>query len=177
MQKNKLEFSKAPISVAIVLLTALAIFSYLQTRAPQNPEREYAEINFVFDGDTFKIKEETGEFKTIRLIGVDTPEVQSQYRNEECFGPEASKFAREAFLGAQVELLKDPLTDNLDKFERYLRNLKLEDGRLISEILLENGYATVYEPANFAKKEEFRKLEERAREADLGLWGACTHLE
>ena len=159
-----------------IALMALAIFAVIlvgNTKSDIQTAKEFGQINFVYDGDTFRVRTDSGELKTLRIIGADSPEIQSQYRDEQCFGKEASKFALENFQGKRVELIKDSITPDKDEYDRHLRYLKLETGEYISEILIKNGYAKVYQGANFENKEFFIELENQARQSNLGLWAQC----
>ncbi|MDP3881215.1 MAG: thermonuclease family protein [bacterium] len=160
------------IALALLFLFVLALSNYADK--PSQELSEFGEINFVYDGDTFRVKTDAGELKTVRIIGADSPEIQSQYRNQQCFGEEASKFAHEQFFAKRVELIKDPFTSDKDKYDRYLRYLKLETGEYISEILIKNGYAKVYQGADFENKGIFTALEQQAKQSKLGLWAACS---
>jgi micrococcal nuclease len=106
----------------------------------------------------------------VRLILVDTPEVHGA---TECYGAEASAFV-EGLLpaGAYVELERD--VSETDRFDRLLRYVYLEDGRMLNELLLEQGYAYVVEfPPDTRHLDAFRDLEETARDEGRGRWSAC----
>jgi len=97
------KFQKAAIALVLAIAVLFLLANY--ATAPEQSQVEFGEINYVYDGDTFEVKTETGELKTVRIIGADTPELQGPYRDKECYGPEASKFAQENFLGKKVYYL------------------------------------------------------------------------
>lgn len=169
--KRKNLQQKALTAFALTVLALILLANYAM--APAQNTAEFGEINFVYDGDTYRVKTSAGKLKTVRIIGADSPEVQSPYRDEQCFGPEASEFARENFLGKRVELVKDPFTKDKDQYGRFLRYLKLETGDYISQILINEGLARVYLPANFEEKENFLELEKEAQNQNLGIWKHC----
>lgn len=124
----------------------------------------------VIDGDTIKV-DFGGQIETVRLIGIDTPEIPSPYHSEEeCFGREAAQYARELLEKQSVYLIKDPMQSNRDKYNRLLRYVFLEDGTLINAKLIKDGYAFnyIYQPFQFMK--QFDYLEKQAKENRTGLW-------
>ena len=132
----------------------------------------------VVDGDTLHVNVD-GEDVTIRLIGIDTPETVKTDSPIECFGPEASDFAKSVLDGQQVTLEFDESQGRTDKYGRTLAYVWVEladgDRALMNLAAVEGGYAEEkqYGPTPFAWQAEFRRAEEGARAADLGLWGAC----
>ena len=135
--------------------------------APSGPET--ASVLRVIDGDTIEVTLR-GETPSVRLLLVDTPEV---YGGEECYGPEASAYVSSLLPeGSELRLERD-ITD-VDFFGRLLRYVYLADGRMLNELLVEGGYATVYRfPSDVRHEQRLRDAEDRAREAGAGLWTAC----
>ena len=130
---------------------------------------ETARVSRVIDGDTIEVTLR-GETPSVRLLLVDTPEVHG---GEECYGPEASAYVSSLLAeGSEVRLERD-VTD-VDFFGRLLRYVYLADGRMLNELLVEGGYATVYRfPSDVRHEQRLRDAEDRAREAGAGLWTAC----
>lgn len=59
-----------------------------------------------------------------------------------------------------------------DVFQRLLRYVWLEDGRMVNMILVEEGYAQAATyPPDVKHAEEFVRLAREARDARRGLWG------
>ena len=130
---------------------------------------ETARVSRVIDGDTIEVTLR-GETPSVRLLLVDTPEVHG---GEECYGPEASAYVSSLLAeGSEVRLERD-VTD-ADFFGRLLRYVYLADGRMLNELLVEGGYATVYPyGSDVLHEQRLRDAEARAREAGAGLWTAC----
>jgi micrococcal nuclease len=129
-----------------------------------------ATVTDVVDGDTIKTRFH-GDIITVRLIGVDSPEVAGPYTSTECFGPRASQFATKVLDGQRVRLEFD--VDELDRFGRTLAYVWLGD-RLFNEQLVSEGFATVATfPPNVAYIDRFRSAQREARAHDRGLWGQC----
>jgi endonuclease YncB( thermonuclease family) len=124
----------------------------------------------VIDGDTIKV-DIAGEMETVRLIGIDTPEIAgSRNSQDDYFGPEAAQYTKQLLENRPVYLIPDPMNSNRDKYNRLLRYVFLEDGTLVNAKLIAEGYAYnyMYEPFQFAK--QFDYLEKQAKEKQLGLW-------
>jgi micrococcal nuclease len=125
----------------------------------------------VVDGDTLHVRRH-GRDVTIRLIGVDTPEVDWYGGEAECYGARAGRFTRRLLGGRRVGLEFD--RDRLDPYDRTLAYVFLEDGRMVNKLLVRGGYATVtIYPPNDRHEAELRSAEDAAVEAGAGLWSAC----
>jgi len=70
-------------------------------------------------------------------------------------------------MGKTVTAIADP-DDVYDKYGRFLGNIIMEDGRSLNEELVAAGLAWHYK--YYSDDEELAELEEKAREAKLGLW-------
>ena len=112
---------------------------------------------------------------TVRLIGIDTPEVFVDAGEEpECFGPEASAFTAELLPpGTVVRLVRDVVgRDDYDRLLAYVR--RADDGRLVNLALVEHGFAAPLSiPPNTAYAARFVAAATAAEAAGVGLWGAC----
>jgi len=129
-------------------------------------------VTAVIDGDTIRVGEGWRR-TTVRLIGVDTPEVAHGERRGEPFGPEATEFTRRALAGRRVRLEVQP-HDQIDAYGRLLAYVFLEDGTLFNRELVRQGYARAYTRFQFAYREEFRRLEAEARAAGRGMWATVA---
>jgi endonuclease YncB( thermonuclease family) len=123
----------------------------------------------IIDGDTL-VASKNGAEETVRLIGVDTPEifVNGQQVND----PQAVaalEYAKAALTGRYAELELD--IEERDQYGRLLAYIWL-DGIMLNKVLLENGIASVATyPPNVKYLEEFTALESIAKEKKLGIWG------
>src|SRR4051812_9874016 len=52
--------------------------------------RQPATVTSVVDGDTIKVRLDSGQTITVRLIGMDTPEIHHPTKPVQCFGQEAA---------------------------------------------------------------------------------------
>jgi len=126
----------------------------------------YARVTKVTDGDTIHLS----GLGSTRLIGIDTPEV---YGGEECFGREASAFARRLLpLGTRVRYRVG--VEQRDRYGRLLAYVWLPDGRMLNRVLVAEGYAEPLTiPPNVDFADAFRRAARSARAAGAGLWQAC----
>jgi len=133
---------------------------------------KYFKIVKVVDGDTVDIDMPDGNYQTtrIRLWGIDTPETKNDRTGVMYFGPEASKFTGELCLGKNTAVLLDKISPTRDKYGRLLAYLRLEDGRIVNEVLLSEGLAyadTRFEHSYYTK---YKQLESLAKADKKGLW-------
>lgn len=105
-----------------------------------------AEVVSVYDGDTIRVKIDlgfgfinngnSGKGVSIRLYGLNTPEVRGEERTEGL----KSKEALENLILNKTITLKT-IKDSTGKYGRYLGIILLEDGTNVNEWLIQNGYA------------------------------------
>ena len=129
-------------------------------------------VERVVDGDTIVV---SGR-RTVRLIGVDTPETKDPRRGVGCFGREASAFTTSLLpRGTPVRLVGD--VEQRDRYDRTLAYVyRLPDGLFVNAELLRRGYAEVLTIApNVAHAAEFADLAGAARASGAGLWQDCGH--
>ena len=108
----------------------------------QDPvKRQKARVIRVVDGDTVNVKIIKGRKATVRLIGIDTPEV---FGGTECWGPEASATAKRWLpRGTRVRLISDPSQDLKDRYGRILRYV-IKGSTDINKRMVRKGHARVY---------------------------------
>lgn len=142
--------------------------------AINSEELGLVKVVLVVDGDTIKASV-NGETKTIRLIGVDTPETVDPRKEVQCFGKEASDKTKESLTDKMVRLEVDSTQGDQDKYGRLLRYVFLEDGTLFNNLLIEQGYAHEYTyDTPYKYQSDFKASEKSAREAQRGLWDPNT---
>ena len=135
-----------------------------------------ARVTEVTDGDTIRVKslEATGPARyTVRLIGIDTPEV---YGGIECGGRQASAhMKRIAPAGRRVLLRTDPTQATFDRYDRLLAYVKLRGGpdAAISQLRAGRAMVYVYGGNPFQRVRSFRRTQRSAREAVRGAWDTC----
>jgi len=140
--------------------------------APANKNIVLAKVTEVVDGDTIKVDLGNGNIKTVRYIGIDTPETVDPRKTVQCFGKEASAKNKELVGGGTVGLEKD--VSETDKYGRLLRYVYMGD-LFINQELVAQGYAhaSAY-PPDIKYQSKFTAAEQQARISNKGLWGACN---
>ena len=157
-------------SIALLLAFAAASPGCADTAAPE-AGRDSARVVEVIDGDTIRVLV-GGEERSVRLIGIDTPETRRPGSPVECGGPEATRhLERLAPPGRAVTLVGDPTQDREDRYGRLLAYV--DD---LAERQLAAGFARVYVYERpFRRLSRFRAAERSARRASRGAWAACGH--
>jgi micrococcal nuclease len=134
----------------------------------------------VVDGDTVRfLADGQREDIAVRLIGMNTPETVAPGRPVECFGPEASQFAKDRLEGARVLLELDPSQGETDRYDRTLGYIWTvtdsgDPRELFNVASIRGGYAEERQYGKpFAWQSEFIEAERQAQNERAGLWGAC----
>jgi len=161
--------------VNLVLALALAALTFLISSCSGSAEPggsvELHPVLSVADGDTITV-DIAGNRERIRLIGIDAPEVAG---TPECFGNEASQYARGILTGTAVGLVSDPTQDDRDRYGRLLRYVILPDGTDFDAQLIAQGYAHEYtHDKPYQRQSAYRAAESAATSADRGLWSPET---
>jgi micrococcal nuclease len=155
--------SALPWLVAVVLVAAYLVARSGGGAFPSFDDAHGARVQRVVDGDTVRLV----GLGSIRLIGVNTPEVYGQVQ---CFGPEASAFAK-SVLHPGTRVRYQVGREAHDRYGRLLAYVWLEDGRLFNAMLVEGGYAV---PLTIAPNDQlaprFRSEEAEAMSAHAGMW-------
>ena len=123
-------------------------------------------VVWVSDGDTYIVEMNSKE-TTIRLIGVDTPEsvasdeyLEKSGKQNTAEGKVASTVMKEKLpKGTTIYIL--PGEQDTDMYGRTLAYAWFEDGTMIEDFLLANGYAEILEiEPNTLYAEHFRSIKE-----------------
>jgi micrococcal nuclease len=128
----------------------------------------------VIDGDTILVRGAGGRIEDVRLLGIDTPETVDPRKPVQCYGPQASAFAKHLETGRAVTLTYD--RELHDRYGRFLAYVWLAGKRpvFVNALLVQRGYARSYPFApNTAHAALFAELERSAAVAGTGLWRAC----
>jgi len=121
-------------------------------------------VTEVTDGDTIKVTR-NNETKTIRIIGIDTPEkYPTQTGYEECYGKEASDFATKTLSGQIVIIETDSTQDTIDKYGRILGHVFLSGSVYYEALAIQEGYGFHYIYKTPSKYDDQLKIaEEKAK--------------
>lgn len=151
--------------------------------APATPvgKRTSVTVVSVTDGDTIRVRTKAGARKTVRLIGIDTPETKKPGASVECGGPQATAAMRKLVLtrkkgrvvGRAAVLVSDPSQGATDRYGRTLAYVEV-GGRDVGRSLVRAGWAAVFVYAvDFARVGDYRTASGSAETAGAGVWGRC----
>ena len=129
---------------------------------------ENAVVVRVIDGDTITVQI-AGAIRTIRLIGVDTPETKHPTKAVQRGGKEASAFTQAMLDRKTVRLEADRAGDDMDRYDRLLRYVYLSGDDFFA-VLIGLGYGRAIRTFPYSKRLEFIALEADARKRQVGLW-------
>lgn len=163
-------FIMKKITFPLIGLVVLFLLFSCDTRAEKKKLTALMAVTKVVDGDTFWVDDGSEKGKKVRLIGVDTPETLHPKKGQEAYGREASDFTKSLLSSKKVRLEFD--VDSLDRYGRLLAYVYLENGLFVNAELVRKGYAQVATfPPNVKYADYFLKLQRKARDRKLGLWG------
>ena len=107
----------------------------------------------MIDGDTVDVDIDLGfdimlRDERVRIMGIDTPESRTRDKVEKKFGLASKARLKELIGGKSVPILKTQINkkgeDMRGKFGRILGDFVTEDGRMVTDILVEEGHAVAY---------------------------------
>ncbi|MCK5021997.1 MAG: thermonuclease family protein [Candidatus Pacebacteria bacterium] len=168
--------TKAIITALSLLLASSGIIGYkiVKTKNYGGTSENLHKVLRVIDGDTFEVAgtSEKDDNVVIRILNTSAPE------KYECYFKESTDFLKDLIQDKEVRLEKD--ISGTDNFGRLLRHVFVpsdseeEDNLLISQYLIENGFAkAIPTPPDFRYKTHLANVENKASKNDLGIWGNC----
>jgi len=142
------------IPILVVLISLI-----LATAALSN-DRITARVVGVADGDSITVLTPINRQVLIRLYGIDCPEIG------QAFGIKAKEFTSGLCFGMTIQyrLL------GIDRFDRTVATVFLEDGRELNLEIIKAGFAWHHE--RYSKRQDYVSAEEEARRAGIGLWAS-----
>ena len=127
------------------------------------------------DGDTARFFI-NGESKTVRFLSINAPEIQHDDVLEEFYGKESSEYVCKVLnRSSKIKLQYDPKSDKVDKYDRVLAWVFVDDKLLQSE-LVSKGYARVkYVYDDYLYSNDLKEMESIAKEKRLGMWSNVSN--
>jgi micrococcal nuclease len=162
----------------IIVLLCVVILAIITKDSSEITEtviqQEQATLVRVVDGDTVLVRID-GKEQSVRLIGVDAPEVKGPYAELECYGNESKDYLSELLpTEDQVILEYDDSQGRYDKYDRILAYIFLGE-KNIGEYMIQNGYAQEFTyKRDYRYQSAFRAAENFANMNDFGLWSECN---
>jgi len=131
-----------------------------------DPGYSFVKVKKVYDGDTILLT----NGNKIRLLGINTPEVESRYKSASEAGGEAAKqWLKKLLLKKKVRIERD--VEKHDKYSRVLAHVFTEDKQHINLELVKKGFASVnIHPPNIKYTDELVDAQNQAEQAQLGIW-------
>lgn len=136
-------------------------------------------VHSVTDGDTVRLTHPRDDwYYNTRLIGLQAPEMDGPWTDEECYGPEAKEFLQELLPAGTTVYAQVDIEDE-DTNGRRLRHLFIyeadtRNAYLVSEILVLGGFAVARSyPPNTLYDDVLAEAQEIAKDQDDGLWDSC----
>ena len=136
------------------------------------PMRQDAVVTRIVDGDTITVRLlPNGPRRSVRMIGVNTPEVHGTVQ---CGGPAASRNLKAMLpVGRRVVLRADRAQPNKDRYGRILRYVHYQRKDL-NYAQVRQGYAKVLVVGRgFSRVRAFRSAQASARAEDRNSWRTC----
>ena len=146
---------------------ALVLFLCAGMLAAQSRQIDNGTAAVVYDGDTIKVRFDSGSERRVRLIGIDTPEIANTPAETQLEALLAKRFTFHHLFRKRVQLGYD--SEMEDKYGRLLAYVRIE-GRLFNEFILKEGFARVFLKFPFAMKDSFIRAQEEARQKKKGFW-------
>ena len=153
----------------IFLIILLILLLPLNVVAEEKTQVTFKEC---IDGDTAKFIMNKKEIK-VRFLGIDTPELQSNTKDEEPYAQEARNYTcRKLMKATKIELEFDKKSDKKDKYKRYLAWVFC-DNELLQEKLVSNGYAEVkYIKDDYKYASLLKETQIKAKEKKKGIYSS-----
>jgi len=143
-------------------------------------------VTDVMDGDTFDCILPNGTEGRVRILGIDTPETtasgnkENEYENVtdlNClasWGLIVKSYAKSLLDDNEVYIEFDSTADFKGYYGRWLAYVFLKNGTDYNEILLNLGYARVYEEGTCSKESSYLFLQNQAKSNNVGLWNCSS---
>lgn len=142
------------------------------TQAEDPKILQQATLIKVVDGDTIVVSVNR-ENEVVRILGIDTPEVDDATKTVGCLGKQATKMAKSILINNKIVFLEaDPTQGDRDKYQRLLRYVWIGDGKAdFGKLMIVSGYASEYTyNLSYKHQSEYKQVEQEARSAKKGLW-------
>ncbi len=157
----------------LLLTLLIAAAAVLGGRTVLNPpaSRANGAVLRVVDGDTLHVQVR-GKDETVRVLGIDTPELHKPQTPVECGARGAARALRELAAGRRVRLVGDPTQEDRDRYGRLLAYVVVRKTQLdLGEAMVRRGWADVVEfDGPFRRLDRYRAA---ARRADGGVLARC----
>lgn len=157
----------------LILTLCFVVLAAVGGRAVLQPEPQDGQVTRVVDGDTIHVRV-AGADETVRLLGIDTPELHRPGTPVECGARAAARTLTRLAEGRRVSLVTDPTQDERDRYGRLLAYAVTRGGVDLGEAVVRRGWAEVYVfDRPFRRVGRYRAAAEAAQRAGRGVARAC----
>jgi micrococcal nuclease len=155
---------------AVILLASSFLLRPMPASSVPSDEPLKGTVTTVYDGDTVTVRLTGRTDERVRLIGVDSPELDDARERVRLMAFLAKRFTFGRLYQKTVELLPGP--EKRDSYGRLLAYIRMADGETFNVALVREGYAFAYLQFPFDEtwKKELKAAEAEARQAGRGLW-------
>lgn len=173
---------RSPLLILLVLLAAVVIARLVPVPEPERVTGDSgpvaagsAVVLEVLDGDTIRVRM-PGYEGPVRIVGIDTPEIEHPGKPAGCFGEQAAAATRDWLLGRTVALV--PAREQRDRYDRLLARVEPSDGpiagRDLARTLALSGLARALTIAPNTEDAAAIGIAVRSAQRHArGLWAAC----
>ena len=160
---------KKLICITLLWLLVISTLCCAENSQIQDKEQNEYKVIKIFDGDTIVLGID-GVEERVRFIGMDTPEIAHREKPAEYFANEATEHLKQILSKHKITKLEYDVIKR-DKYGRLLAYLFLDNGEMLNEKMVKDGYAYLLTiPPNVKYNERFQSAIKYAREDSLGLW-------
>jgi micrococcal nuclease len=159
-----------PVLAAAALIAASLLFPSFKAASSSGEESLKGTVTTVYDGDTIKVRIGGRPDEKVRLIGVDSQELDDEREPVRLMAFISKRFAFTRLYRQTVELLPGP--EARDDYGRLLAFVRTADGDLFNVTLVREGFAFAFLkfPFDESLRKELKAAETQARQAGRGLW-------
>ena len=166
------KWSRQTAKAALLILFCCLLPAAVRAEQEPLPQPEGV-VARCFDGDTLKLTDR----RVVRLAGIDTPETGRDNSKPQYYAREARQELDALAKGQKVCLFAAGVKSK-DRYGRIVADVRLEDGRSLSDLMIERGAAFYYphQDQNPHLQERLRALQEQAINERRGLWAYLLSL-
>lgn len=165
-RRHSLRFWIASTAIVVLLVARLAWNARKPAEVESLTELVY-QVRRVVDGDTLLLTNRS----RIRLIGVDTPEMNSSNPSSRASAVAAKGFTEDFVRGGRISLQFD--RERVDRFGRFLAYVYVDE-EMLNEQLIRRGHGRAMLSRQWkysdSRRRVFRQAQEEAQAAGRGIW-------
>jgi micrococcal nuclease len=154
-----------------LLLLPLAVL--LVMGLEEKPKTHIVKVMHCHDGDTCTVKIADSIWFSVRLFGVDSPEVKNKrMKTSQPIGEEARDFLNQMVKDKEVTLRQA----DIDPYNRPVVEMIIND-KVVNLMLVEKGFAEAYKgKTKRFDKAPYQASEDAAKKAKIGIWSLTNYI-